>query len=716
MDHARHRSHPAAGAITLYFVALTAACSGVGQRLAPATPPTPTPDPLAEVRHEKLWAEVAPAPLPKGLPLTGPDGLDEAGYPRKVVDGPALRSLLVHGEYARLTGVLEEFQAEFEKDPRYEQRVHDAYLFLGYPHPRERRLIDAWLAATPRSFAPHLASAAYWVNTGFLWRGGSYARDTSGGEFAAMHEALERARADLARALRLRPAVVEAQLWAITVEVAGGTRERAEQAMEDALRRCPSCYQARVAWLWALEPHWGGSLAEMEDFATQRADPANPRHRALQGYVLLERASEAFQEKRRPEALALLDQACAIGGDPLFFQRRAEALVEPDGADAYLADLDRADALHPGLPDVLSKRAWALSRKDRWEEAGRELLRVLQMRPTSSAGNALHPGFVQALDTIAWKEHAAGRDGSGARVYALARALAPDDATVAEHARVLPAAPAGPLPAEQQRLVTGDAHPTLTVVAVDVSGAPVPGARVLGSAEEAGWPTISALLDRLAQHAVRADAAGRAALPAQAGPYSVLAALPEGPVTGGVAGVIVPTTGAEVRLQVGGSAKISGRVIDETGQAVGGLQLQALPTGAEVVTTPRKVAVAVSAPDGSFVIQGVDDREYLLYRPGDRRFMPLRGGAADVVVRVPVQHPPELRGRVLVSRAGKRPVACERFTVRLGADEQQFSTTDGQFSMKLGSSAGGTAYVTVEGLPRCLASRSAREERWIWAT
>jgi len=76
-------------------------------------------DPMAEVRHQHVWIDVEPGPEPLGLPLLGPEGKDQAGYPRQVVDAAALRSLLVNRKFVRLTAVLETFQKEFESNPRY---------------------------------------------------------------------------------------------------------------------------------------------------------------------------------------------------------------------------------------------------------------------------------------------------------------------------------------------------------------------------------------------------------------------------------------------------------------------------------------------------------------------------------------------------------------------------------------------------------------------
>src|SRR5580693_4197978 len=70
--------------------------------------------------------QVAPAPLPSGLPLTGVEGHDSDGYPTRYVDRPALRSLLAHQRYQELSSDFDQLQSAFEADPKHEYWPIDA--------------------------------------------------------------------------------------------------------------------------------------------------------------------------------------------------------------------------------------------------------------------------------------------------------------------------------------------------------------------------------------------------------------------------------------------------------------------------------------------------------------------------------------------------------------------------------------------------------------
>jgi Domain of unknown function (DUF4034) len=635
--------------------------------------------------HEKTWIDVVPAPVPSGLPLIGPDGFDALGRPRQVVDRAALRSFLVGRSFGRLNSVLERFQDDFERDRRYEERVHDAFDALGYPNARERELIDAWVAATPGSFAAYLARASHWSRTGHLWRGTRYARDTSTAEWQRMREAFDAARLDLATALRLRPGLVQARVLQLGVEITDGRGDQAEALMEEALRACPTCFYPRVEWLRALEPRWGGSLEEMEAYAVDRADPKAPLHRLLRGYVDLERATQARFKSANEEAFAHLDAACARGDYWRFLVARADAGTRPDGVNAYLPTLEEANAAHPGLSEVLARRAGAYYSATRWEEAGQDLLYVLRANPTSNLGGQLHARVVRALDAMGWKEHQAGRRAGAARLYALAKALAPSDESLAARAALVGQASPG-----QAELtpISGDQRPLLTVTVVDPEGRPVAGARVDLVPGRGNWEQLDRLLDGKGPGR-RTDASGTYQGPVEAGTMVVTASQPEGPRRGVATAVTVGTTGAAVRLVLAGPTRIRGQVVPGTGATAGGVEVRAIPTGAEFTAEPRAFAAALTGPDGAFTLEPLDAGRYRITtrRVGDRSdYGPmvlgpeLNGGSLGAVVRL--EQDRTFRGRVLVSRPDGTVVPAERFTVlALPFGEKTIEAADGRFSI-----------------------------------
>ena len=82
-----------------------------------------------------------------------------------------------------LTEQLEIYQAQFEKDFRYEYHVWDAFQAFNTTRPEWEILFDAWFETSPESFAPHLARAIYYQERGSNSRGSKWAKDTTEEQF-----------------------------------------------------------------------------------------------------------------------------------------------------------------------------------------------------------------------------------------------------------------------------------------------------------------------------------------------------------------------------------------------------------------------------------------------------------------------------------------------------------------------------------------------------
>jgi hypothetical protein len=100
---------------------------------------------------------IALAPLPVKSPLVERPGLDDFGYPRSYVDQAALRSLLGRARYAELSAYVQGFQRQFEADSHAEYFVRGVSDAFDSAEPELEPLLDAWIEASPASFAPYLA-------------------------------------------------------------------------------------------------------------------------------------------------------------------------------------------------------------------------------------------------------------------------------------------------------------------------------------------------------------------------------------------------------------------------------------------------------------------------------------------------------------------------------------------------------------------------------
>jgi tetratricopeptide (TPR) repeat protein len=376
---------------------------------------------------------VAPAPLPSALPVVERPGKDAYGYPRSYVDGPALRSLLAHDRFAELSGYVEEFQREFEADASKELWPIRAAESFASADPELMPKLDAWVSASPASFAPYLCRGVHWLELAYTRRGTRWARETPAENFKAMRAAAAKARVDLERSLQLSPQLVAALRQLIGLATVTSDRGLADSALERAESSCPTCFSIRVQFLGGLEPRWGGSYREMEDFAARAPSSLNARLKLLAGYADAERSHVAREAKKLDEALGFANAACAVGPHWDFLAERAEVLLERNDFEHAALDLNLAISQRPELPTQHLLRARVREKMQEWEGAGRDLIDAMRLDASNEWARWLLPRVVRGLsnDGLAASER---RDRTTAiRLLELASELSPFDAEV--HAR-----------------------------------------------------------------------------------------------------------------------------------------------------------------------------------------------------------------------------------------------------------------------------------------
>ncbi|MEO8878141.1 MAG: DUF4034 domain-containing protein [Polyangiaceae bacterium] len=375
--------------------------------------------------------EVAPLQIDDTTsPLIGNVGVDADGYTTQYVDRAILRAMLARKRYGDLTAAFEKFQDAFEADVKKEYWIFDASEAFSSAEPGIKDQLDAWVMATPDSFAPYLARAAHWEAVGHARRGGKFVSQTSRGDLNAMSDAFVPARADLAKAISLRPKLVAARRLQMRVAEQNGARNEIDQLIADSLAIAPDSYQIRVTYLFYSVPKWGGTMELMNDFARSSRSSKNPKMRLLQGYPDWARAHIENRAKDRAAAMAAINRACAIGDNPDFLEERASLKDEAGDIPGAILDLDRAIALHPGKSDFLAERATLALRANDFEAAGHFMLEALRIDPTEERARTNYPNVVQGLVYQTSELHKSGNDKDALRVIDLGADLAPSNTDV----------------------------------------------------------------------------------------------------------------------------------------------------------------------------------------------------------------------------------------------------------------------------------------------
>lgn len=122
---------------------------------------------VAREQRTEAAALVSLAPLPVTVPIVERPGRDSFGYPLSYVDTSALRSLLGRTKYRELSTYIEQFQAKAAADFHEEYSIDDGADAFESAERQIEPSLDAWVKATPNSFAPYLARGAHRFALGF---------------------------------------------------------------------------------------------------------------------------------------------------------------------------------------------------------------------------------------------------------------------------------------------------------------------------------------------------------------------------------------------------------------------------------------------------------------------------------------------------------------------------------------------------------------------
>lgn len=307
----------------------------------------------------RLPAGLAPA-LVAVLLTMFPPGLaaaDRAAVPD--ADAGAIRRLFEGRQFAKLTALLEGYQASCDRDIRSEFAAHNGFAAFAAPVPSWKPLFDDWVRSVPDSWVPLTARAAYFKASGWKARGSKAAKDTTDEQFRRMVDDFLLAVRDLEASLRIRPRQLYAYVILMEISRNLGDRDRDARLAKKALGLYPDSYLVRHRHMISLTPRWGGTYEAMERFARESAPFAgrNPRLKVLAGFIPWDQGRRAAAAGDFPTAIALYGEALSHGETWNFLYDLADCYYRAKMYGDALRTLDRAMAVNPESPEGYGLRS-----------------------------------------------------------------------------------------------------------------------------------------------------------------------------------------------------------------------------------------------------------------------------------------------------------------------------------------------------------------------
>ncbi len=403
-------------------------------------------------------APAAKPPMPvlpeigQGVPLVGEEGTDAHGYPRQRPDSTVLLAMLLQERYAELDEAIGSFEAKFENDFHYEAWPRQALESFAVPSETLRPKLDAWIEASPESFAARAARGLWLDAMAWRVRGGGFVSETLDVQLRGMEQLHLDARKDLAAAMVLRPKAVVPHQWAMSIARSHDDEAELEREYAAALDKCPKCFDVRRTYVLAQGWRWGGSQEAMTTAATTAPVGANAKLEALQGIPAYDRCRDLFGKKKYDAALAECARAETAGADPIFTCLRARILYVQDRHLESLRAAEEGLRQDPQEYDCLRVRMWSRQKLSDLTLAGEDLLTLRRLDPWNEELYAATDWMTKRLAYQAQQSEAAGRAEAAARDRALADAIVPGsgkrrfeagppEETIVEHKRQVQASP-----------------------------------------------------------------------------------------------------------------------------------------------------------------------------------------------------------------------------------------------------------------------------------
>ena len=335
------------------------------------------------------------------------DGSDEAverlaqAQPRRpqlaIIDPDQRRlaDLLEKRDFSALDRELDGIRLAFERDPGAVGPLEDAFrVFEKLPGASYAALGD-WVKAAPSSYNARVARGAFFYSRGAEERGEQKFSETSSERIDAMDVFFDRSLYDLERSLDLSPKPYLSRRYMMSIMLYTGSREELEENYLEAVELAPASVGARLAYMRALEPRWGGSYEEMERFLAESRPVLQPKDAArLAARIPAYRGFENIQRKRFAQASEDLSAAIQLDANAQYLCERGYVKAELRDNDGAWADV--ASGLAKARDNryclrLATSRAGAIV-VGRPEEVQRVMSMVIEVDPMSGAAYR-HRGY-----------------------------------------------------------------------------------------------------------------------------------------------------------------------------------------------------------------------------------------------------------------------------------------------------------------------------------
>jgi tetratricopeptide (TPR) repeat protein len=181
-------------------------------------------------------------------------------------NGTQLLRLLEAGDFNRLESATKQIQSEFENGSLSEIELRNIYRPFYNLNTETLANVREWERKFPTSYAAHLIRGTYYKRRGMKARGTKYISETPQENIRMMHEYYKIAKTELNASLELTGKPFLSVFHLLTISMDEGSKETSLALLMSANKMLPNNTLVRNRFMISLEPRWGGSYEEMNNF------------------------------------------------------------------------------------------------------------------------------------------------------------------------------------------------------------------------------------------------------------------------------------------------------------------------------------------------------------------------------------------------------------------------------------------------------------------
>ena len=328
-----------------------------------------------------------------------------------------LRRLLWNKRYEELDQYFDDLQRDYEAG-----KIADYELLWSY---RAFRVTDAgyeplfkeWQRKNPKSYAARVGAGTYYREVGYSARGSRLAAETSEEQFKGMNARFQQAIQEYHDSLSLTAKPVATYNLMMRLGKAYGNADAVKSLLDKAVAYDPISFEARLNFLLATTPRWGGSYSAMEAMVAQseRAGVKGWQLNALKNVIASDRTDAAWRDKRLDEALKYANESVRLQETFDSLYPLVRLLVDRNLYDDAFPYINRALEYYPNHTHLIAYRGYVYARRGEYESAYKEYLRAADLGYSwaqRSVAKALWEGRGAQKDreqAVTWLKKAAAR-------------------------------------------------------------------------------------------------------------------------------------------------------------------------------------------------------------------------------------------------------------------------------------------------------------------